>query len=352
MPYYPQAAGLVERMNGLLKGALKKLNGSDKDFGQWRDNLSAALQTLNNRPITDSMTPLMRMLTPNLTIRRTDIVNTVIYWKTHEEARIPERATPEAAGLDLGSVETQCLLLLSGLLGVVWWDVAVAVTPGIPVEMSNETVMYHGWKKSIFPRTQDNFTCPANQICRVANVSNKGAILWLGPPAGKGYGGPVGGHGHRSIYMTYEENQWLIVSLEVNMSCCNLTHEWVHQNVTERLLQSKNCTPVISGTYINVSTTGMGALSCRNASEITNRTYYIFQGGAFYFLEHVTADPTSWYYFFQKILDPTWKYIGDGCKLTKETWKFLENAGFSEVKLRHIIAPFKWSPPSKAPVRL
>ncbi|XP_053564210.1 putative methyltransferase-like protein 7A isoform X2 [Bombina bombina] len=67
-------------------------------------------------------------------------------------------------------------------------------------------------------------------------------------------------------------------------------------------------------------------------------------GGAFFFLEHVTANPTSWNYFVQVILDPTMKYLGDGCKLTKATWKYLENAKFSELKLRHIQAPFKWNP--------
>ncbi|KAE8626780.1 hypothetical protein XENTR_v10006755 [Xenopus tropicalis] len=67
-------------------------------------------------------------------------------------------------------------------------------------------------------------------------------------------------------------------------------------------------------------------------------------GGAYYFLEHVRADSASWNYFFQRILDPTWKYIGDGCKLTKETWKYLESSKFSEVKLRHIQAPYKLSP--------
>ncbi|XP_075706244.1 thiol S-methyltransferase TMT1A-like [Rhinoderma darwinii] len=67
-------------------------------------------------------------------------------------------------------------------------------------------------------------------------------------------------------------------------------------------------------------------------------------GGAYFFLEHVTADPSSWNYFFQIILDPTWKHIGDGCKLTKETWKYLEKSKFSEVKYKHVIAPFKWSP--------
>ncbi|KAG8585450.1 hypothetical protein GDO81_005032 [Engystomops pustulosus] len=68
------------------------------------------------------------------------------------------------------------------------------------------------------------------------------------------------------------------------------------------------------------------------------------KGGAFYFMEHVTADPSSWNYFFQIILDPTWKYIGDGCKLTKKTWKYLERSKFSDVKYKHVLAPFKWSP--------
>uniref|UniRef100_A0A8C5LYC1 Methyltransferase type 11 domain-containing protein n=1 Tax=Leptobrachium leishanense TaxID=445787 RepID=A0A8C5LYC1_9ANUR len=67
-------------------------------------------------------------------------------------------------------------------------------------------------------------------------------------------------------------------------------------------------------------------------------------GGGFFFIEHVLADPGSWDYFFQLILDPTWVQILDGCRLTKETWKNIENAKFSDVKLRHIKAPFKCSP--------
>ncbi|XP_068096407.1 uncharacterized protein [Hyperolius riggenbachi] len=35
MPYYPQAAGLIERMNGLLKGALKKMTTDDKSECLW-----------------------------------------------------------------------------------------------------------------------------------------------------------------------------------------------------------------------------------------------------------------------------------------------------------------------------
>ena len=63
------------------------------------------------------------------------------------------------------------------------------------------------------------------------------------------------------------------------------------------------------------------------------------QGGAFYFLEHVVAEPSSWTYFCQHVLQPMWYYFGDGCMLTRATWTDLEAAGFSELKLRHIEAP-------------
>ncbi|XP_008408334.1 methyltransferase-like protein 7A [Poecilia reticulata] len=61
-------------------------------------------------------------------------------------------------------------------------------------------------------------------------------------------------------------------------------------------------------------------------------------GGAFFFMEHVVADPSTWAYFFQHVLQPAWYYFGDGCEATRETWKYLEEAGFSELKLRRIQA--------------
>ncbi|CAN2389994.1 dUTP metabolic process [Pristimantis euphronides] len=51
------------------------------------------------------MTPLMRMLTPNLQIHANQVVETIIYWKMQKDTVIPERATPLSAGLDLCSVE-------------------------------------------------------------------------------------------------------------------------------------------------------------------------------------------------------------------------------------------------------
>ncbi|NXI83241.1 MET7A protein, partial [Rhipidura dahli] len=59
-------------------------------------------------------------------------------------------------------------------------------------------------------------------------------------------------------------------------------------------------------------------------------------GGAFYFLEHVAAEHSSWRYFWQQVCYPTWKLVFAGCCLTRELWKNLEEAKFSELKIQHI----------------
>uniref|UniRef100_H0X0N1 Methyltransferase like 7A n=1 Tax=Otolemur garnettii TaxID=30611 RepID=H0X0N1_OTOGA len=65
-------------------------------------------------------------------------------------------------------------------------------------------------------------------------------------------------------------------------------------------------------------------------------------GGAFYFLEHVAAERSTWNSFWQQVLDPLWYLLFDGCNLTRESWKTLERASFSKLKLQHIQAPLSW----------
>uniref|UniRef100_A0A8C8SFR3 Methyltransferase type 11 domain-containing protein n=1 Tax=Pelusios castaneus TaxID=367368 RepID=A0A8C8SFR3_9SAUR len=85
--------------------------------------------------------------------------------------------------------------------------------------------------------------------------------------------------------------------------------------------------------------------SVRSIEQVLSEVLRVLRpGGALYFLEHVAAHPSSWEYFWQQIYNPTWRYLGDGCCLTRETWRDLEKAGFSELKLRHIRAPLSWSP--------
>ncbi|KAM9514493.1 thiol S-methyltransferase TMT1A [Guaruba guarouba] len=85
--------------------------------------------------------------------------------------------------------------------------------------------------------------------------------------------------------------------------------------------------------------------SVHNVNSILKEALRVLRpGGAFYFLEHVAANRSSWKHFWQQVLHPTWNLIFDGCCLTKETWKALEEASFSELHLQHITIELHWMP--------
>ncbi|XP_062299771.1 N6-adenosine-methyltransferase TMT1A-like [Scomber scombrus] len=80
--------------------------------------------------------------------------------------------------------------------------------------------------------------------------------------------------------------------------------------------------------------------SVRNVHRVLQEVRRILKtGGAFYFMEHVVSGPSSWTHFLQHVFEPLWYYLGDGCSITRATWKDLEEAGFSELHLKHIEAP-------------
>jgi len=57
-----------------------------------------------------------------------------------------------------------------------------------------------------------------------------------------------------------------------------------------------------------------------------------FQGGKLFYLEHVRADERTFNYKMQRLLNPPWRFISDGCNLTRDTWRYVDEAGFSDVK--------------------
>ncbi|OXB72383.1 UNVERIFIED_CONTAM: hypothetical protein H355_001701 [Colinus virginianus] len=85
--------------------------------------------------------------------------------------------------------------------------------------------------------------------------------------------------------------------------------------------------------------------SVRSVSKTLKEVQRVLRpGGVFYFLEHVAANPSSWRLFWQQAFYPTWKLVFAGCCLTREIWKDLEEAGFSELKLQHISVPLLGTP--------
>lgn len=64
----------------------------------------------DNRPLTNSETPLMRMSAPALQINPFVATDTVMYWEMAPGALAPYRATPNSAGLDLHALQLYRLI--------------------------------------------------------------------------------------------------------------------------------------------------------------------------------------------------------------------------------------------------
>lgn len=63
-------------------------------------------------------------------------------------------------------------------------------------------------------------------------------------------------------------------------------------------------------------------------------------GGQLLFLEHVTASPGSGVYQLQRLINPVWRLLGDGCHLTHDTETAIRQAGFQRVQLRSFKADY------------
>jgi len=58
-------------------------------------------------------------------------------------------------------------------------------------------------------------------------------------------------------------------------------------------------------------------------------------GGKLIFIEHVAAEKKTALKLAQDLFNPLNKLFADGCNCNRETWTFIENAGFKEVNLSH-----------------
>uniref|UniRef100_A0A8C5S7W4 Thiol methyltransferase 1A n=1 Tax=Laticauda laticaudata TaxID=8630 RepID=A0A8C5S7W4_LATLA len=133
-------------------------------------------------------------------------------------------------------------------------------------------------------------------------------------------------------YMDYNPNfqNFLLESMAQN----------THLHIKNFVVASAENLPSVSNNSVDVVVCTLVLCSVNNLRAALKEILRVLKpGGAFYFMEHVAADRSTWTYFWQQVCDPTWRYVGDGCSLLKETWKDLENVGFSKLNLQHIIGP-------------
>ncbi|XP_022531500.2 putative methyltransferase-like protein 7A [Astyanax mexicanus] len=98
---------------------------------------------------------------------------------------------------------------------------------------------------------------------------------------------------------------------------------------------------VVEDNSVDVVVCTLVMCSCQNTPKVIREAKRVLRpGGAFFFLEHVSADPSTWTYFLQHVFQPLMYYFLDGCDPTRATWKHLEAAGFSDLQFCHFRAPF------------
>ncbi len=58
-------------------------------------------------------------------------------------------------------------------------------------------------------------------------------------------------------------------------------------------------------------------------------------GGTFAFVEHVAAPVETGMRIVQRMIKPFWKVVADGCHPDRETWRYVEEAGFEDLTIEH-----------------
>ncbi|XP_040888850.1 methyltransferase-like protein 7A [Toxotes jaculatrix] len=178
----------------------------------------------------------------------------------------------------------------------------------------------HGNKKELF-RSLPEFIKPGGQLTILEIGCGTGTNFQFYPPGSKVICTDPNPHFQKYLNKSMVENDHLVYERFVVASGEDMG------SVEDESVDVVVCTLVLC--------------SVNNIPQTLREAHRILRtGGAFFFIEHVAADASTWAYFFQHIIQPGWYYFGDGCEVTRETWKDLEAAGFSELNLRHIEAPF------------
>ncbi|XP_069509525.1 thiol S-methyltransferase TMT1A-like [Ambystoma mexicanum] len=206
-----------------------------------------------------------------------------------------------------------------------WKPLAMRLFPHLyaKVSLDNHTVMY-SCKKELFSRLPD-FAGPSGQLKVLEIGCGTGSNFPFYPRGAKVTCTDANPHFQEYLRKSQAEND--------------------HLHFEPNLLAPAENLSEVGDASVDVVVSTAVLCSVNSVEKALKEVLRILKpGGAYFFVEHVCADPLSWTYIFQKIYDPSWKCVFTGCNLCRETWKDLEKAPFSEMKLQHIRAPFPWRP--------
>lgn len=106
-----------------------------------------------------------------------------------------------------------------------------------------------------------------------------------------------------------------------------------HAQAKIQLLPAGIGDPVVLG---HIPAEGFDAIVCTlvlctapDPERVINHLYqWLKPGGRLIVLEHIRT-PDGWQRKLHRLINPLWKYFGEGCELTRPTDRFLRQAGFS-----------------------
>jgi len=116
----------------------------------------------------------------------------------------------------------------------------------------------------------------------------------------------------------------LIAKLDAYQDLPTIMHHWKAESI-----------PAPDDSYDAVVSTLM-LCSVKNPQQVLSEIFRVLKhGGKFIFIEHVIATNKPKRLKWQKRIEPFWKIISCGCHLTRDTEKYIKEAGFTIQKISH-----------------
>ncbi|XP_074489502.1 thiol S-methyltransferase TMT1B-like [Sebastes fasciatus] len=210
----------------------------------------------------------------------------------------------------------------------------------LPLHLMEITGLY-GMYKRLFPWLAYNITFSYNDkmhktkrelfrnVCKFANADGSLRLLEIGCGSGANFPFYPDGCTVTCTDPNPHFERYLRLSMDANK---HLTYDTF-------MVVSGEDMEGVKDESVDVVVCTLVLCSVNNVQRVLQEVRRILRaGGAFYFLEHVVSDPSSWTYFYQHVFEPLWYYLGDGCTITRATWKDLEAADFTELHVRHVEA--------------